>query len=392
MSVNAPIAILGGGIMGCSLALSLSMRGQSSILIEAAPSLLQGASRWNEGKIHLGYLYAASGNLATARAVLDGGLTFQSLIENYLETSIAAAIAPGADTYLLHRDSVISTHEAVEYIDQMERLCASYDRGPAHRMPDSEIDELADLNLIRAGWRVPEYSIDTIALADAISARVLTDPRVTLRLNTRVSAVVPDTSGDGYHIQFDDGQSLRAATVCNALWSHRPMIDQTCLGSTDPSPHHRYRVSAFLEGVNTVEIPSMVVAFGPFGDVKNYGNGRFYASWYPAGLLAQSETIPPPEIGSLDAAKRTAIAHGIKEGLGGVLRGVSDIFEAAEAIRIEGGWVYAQGRGSIDQRGASIHARDRWGVMSRNGYISIDTGKYSTAPWIAEHIAENLIG
>ena len=48
------VAVLGAGIMGCSAALCLARRGARVTLLDAAPRPCVGASRWNEGKIHLG--------------------------------------------------------------------------------------------------------------------------------------------------------------------------------------------------------------------------------------------------------------------------------------------------------------------------------------------------
>ena len=53
-------------------------------MFDKAPLPLRGASRWNEGKIHLGYLYAADPSLETARRVLPGGLAFRRLVESLI--------------------------------------------------------------------------------------------------------------------------------------------------------------------------------------------------------------------------------------------------------------------------------------------------------------------
>jgi hypothetical protein len=42
------------------------------------------ASRWNEGKIHLGYLYANDASLDTARRMIPGGLAFADLMQELL--------------------------------------------------------------------------------------------------------------------------------------------------------------------------------------------------------------------------------------------------------------------------------------------------------------------
>lgn len=44
------VAILGGGMLGACTALELARRGHRVTLIEGADRILQGASRWNEGK------------------------------------------------------------------------------------------------------------------------------------------------------------------------------------------------------------------------------------------------------------------------------------------------------------------------------------------------------
>ncbi|HEX8944702.1 MAG TPA: FAD-dependent oxidoreductase, partial [Gemmatimonadaceae bacterium] len=64
------IAILGGGMLGVCTALELARRGRPVTLIEGATRLLDGASRWNEGKIHLGFLYAADPTLSTATRLI----------------------------------------------------------------------------------------------------------------------------------------------------------------------------------------------------------------------------------------------------------------------------------------------------------------------------------
>ena len=54
------IAILGGGMFGVCAALALARRGQPVVLIEGADEILEGAGRWNEGKVHLSARHRAS--------------------------------------------------------------------------------------------------------------------------------------------------------------------------------------------------------------------------------------------------------------------------------------------------------------------------------------------
>ena len=105
-SPSLHVAVLGAGIMGASTSLFLARRGARVTLFDAAKAPFSGASRWNEGKIHLGFLYAADPSLRTARRILPGGLAFRRLVEDLVGRSLEPAITPGDDLYLVHRDSV----------------------------------------------------------------------------------------------------------------------------------------------------------------------------------------------------------------------------------------------------------------------------------------------
>jgi hypothetical protein len=94
------IAILGGGILGTCTALELARRGRRSTLFEGQSSLLQGASRWNEGKIHLGFLYAGDPTLRTAQRLIPGGLAFAGLVERLIQRSL--------DEFVTEEDDILS--------------------------------------------------------------------------------------------------------------------------------------------------------------------------------------------------------------------------------------------------------------------------------------------
>jgi hypothetical protein len=65
---------------------------------------------------------------------------------------------------------------------------------------------------------------------------------------------------------------------------------------------------------------------------------------------------------------------------------VARLGDSAESIEVHAGWVYAIGSGSLADR-TRPHRRDQFVLTSDRGYISVDTGKYSIAPWLAERVA-----
>ena len=75
-----------------------------------------------------------------------------------------------------------------------------------------------------------------------------------------------------------------------------------------------------------------------------------------------------------------------------VLPGIGRVFDDAEALTVHGGFVFARGTGALDDRRSGLHRRDRYGVQRRGTYYSVDTGKYSTAPWLAQVLATEIAG
>ena len=68
------VAVLGGGLQGACVALELSRHGVKVDLYEKSDQCLSQASAHNEGKMHLGYVYANDRSLRTARTAPDEAL------------------------------------------------------------------------------------------------------------------------------------------------------------------------------------------------------------------------------------------------------------------------------------------------------------------------------
>src|SRR4029453_13831563 len=110
---------------------------------------------------------------------------------------------------------------------------------------------------------------------------------------------------------------------------------------------NRYRVSLFVETVRPLDFPSVIVATGPFGDIKNYDGTHFYISWYPAGLLLESEDVMPSPPTGGDAEKKEMIVDAVRAGITAILPGAAEIFDATGQLSVEGGWVFAYGQGTL---------------------------------------------
>jgi glycine/D-amino acid oxidase-like deaminating enzyme len=394
------VAVLGAGIMGGSTALHLARLGVPVTVFDHENAPFRGASRWNEGKIHLGFLYAADPTLDTARAVLPGGLDFKDQVEALTAIALGPVTTPGDDLYLVHRDSVTAPDAMSRYFAAVAQLVRSHPK--AHRyltdassrgvepLSSAELFDIADPSVVVAGFRVPERSDDTNRVADAFVDALDGEPLVELCLGRHVTGVAPaGERRDRWRLYTTDGRDGDGPfdAVVNALWEGRPRIDRTVGHRPDAAEHPRYRVSLFVRTATALESPSAVLAVGAFGDVKNYNGRDFYLSWYPAGLLARAEAVDPPPVPALSDGERTRIATQVFATLGDVLPWVRGIERAASEVRVQGGWVYSQGGGSLDDPVAAVHRRNRLGITRLGSYFSVDTGKYSVAPTLAGRLA-----
>ena len=396
MSAARPtrVAVLGAGLMGSATALFLARGGCTVTLFEQAEAPMQGASCWNEGKIHLGHLYAADPSMRTAREVVDGGLRFRPLVEELIGGSLAATVTPQRDTYLVHPGSVVSAEAMGAYFARLDELLK--ERGgsylgpltPIERLTAGELEALAG-GAVVAGFRVPERSVDTRVVADRIVEALEAEARIDFRPGHRVEGVEPaDGSWEGrWRVRHGAGAEGPYDQVVNALWEGRLLVDASCGLRPEPGWSHRYRLSLFADLERPLDLPSAVLATGPFGDVKNYGNGRFYLSWYAAGLMAEGEEVAPPPIRLPEPAR---VIEEVRRGLTGWLPAFEAVFAAPGEILVGGGWVYARGKGALSDPAASLHRRDLFGVTRRGAYFSVDTGKYSCAPWLARKLADQL--
>ena len=172
----------------------------------------------------------------------------------------------------------------------------------------------------------------------------------------------------------------------------RLAIDVTAGLPIAPGWSNRLRRSLFIGTRTALDLPNAIVAFGPFGDVKSYTATDFYVSWYPAGLACDSFAITPPALRPMGFEQEKRLIVEVQTAIGELLPWTSEIFDLADEIMIRGGYVFAQGRGSLADPRSTLHRRDRFGILRHGQYYSVDTGKYSTAPWLAWCLAKELIG
>ena len=395
------VAVLGGGIMGTCTALLLARKGADVTLFEARPEILLGASRWNEGKIHLGYLYSADASLKTAKQIITGGLQFRSLTEQITGTTLRD-VTQADDRYLVHKDSVVTPAQVNQYFKRLTKLLCdhpdkdkywgSITRTAKARLSDAELEKLSNPEYVRAAFIAPERSVCTQSIADSLSDAIYSEPRIEVRTSCRVVGANQSDERVGYRYNIESVSGFEAFShVVNCLWEGRPKVDATIGVHNLNEPSLRYRCSLFVRTSKEVKAPSAVICTGPFGDIKSYTAEKFYLSWYASGLLCSTNDVLNVRQPSLTETEKAVIIENTFKNLGSVIPASKKILESSTSISVEGGWVFANGRGLLSDPGSSLHRRNRVGIHRTDNWYSVDTGKYSMAPWLASYVSKEIL-
>jgi hypothetical protein len=102
--------------------LSLAERGVDVCLLDRNTRLLSRAAVANEGKVHLGYMYANDRGHSTARMMMRGALAFAPYFERHLGLSKGAITVSRPATYAVHRDSQRAPAEVSHYLSAVHAM------------------------------------------------------------------------------------------------------------------------------------------------------------------------------------------------------------------------------------------------------------------------------
>lgn len=400
------IAVIGGGLQGCGVALELAERGLRVDLFERSSSLMQGASRHCEGKIHLGYVYAADDSMRTARLMAAAASTFLPTVRQWIGTSADKLVTSTPFRYAVHRDSLrscdglASSYEAMAEIVRAEfdgdEIVPGLDVGHVRRLESG--DDWPYGPAIVSAYETSEIAVEPTALADAVEQAVSSHPLITTTCGATVTAVDSRSRTIMWRQDHDTGsESTQAAyqRIVNCSWGSLPKLDSTA--GLIPARSWNFRMKYFvrLGAVEaTAPTPSTTFVLGPFGDVVDFGAAGRYLSWYPAGRLGFSTDLEPPDWKTeLPASASVEIARNIATGLATVMPSIAALRPAVERHGVvRGGLIYAHGSTDLSDNETELHQRHSVGVTSVGPYSSVNTGKLTTAPYFARKVADSLCG
>ncbi len=404
----ASVTVLGAGLQGCCIALELARHGVDVMLLDQDTVPMNRASLRNEGKIHLGLVYANDPTLETARCVLEGALSFHPLLKRWLGESADTIQLSTPFHYVVARDSILSADELENHysaVDSLYRnlLIANSDTNYLGSRPErlfrrlstNELISWYDTRSVDAGFETAERSIDTDHLARLMRAAIEQNPMIVFDGAHRVESVERHENGFTVQCSTPDGpRALTTQQVVNATWENRSKIDAGLgLRRPDGLLHRlKYRVLAQLPNPLS-EAPSVTMVIGRYGDVVVRPDSTLYLSWYPAALRGWSEDIAPPEWweapcrGEVSPEQAQEIAEQVIEAIDVWYPGIGN----AKPFHVDAGAIVAYGRTDVDDTQSQLHDRSQIGVQSIEGYHTVDTGKLTTAPKFALLVARQVM-
>ncbi len=402
------IAVLGGGIQGCCIALALARRGATVDLYDRNSHLLSRTAVANEGKIHLGYMYAGDPTLLTAQMMIRGALTFAPFIEHHLGMAPDKIVVSDPAVYLVHRESQQTPEFIAHYLSLVHGMVceAGVARNRAYfgagfspdlrRWPDDERE--AEFGpAILAAFDTPEIAIDPVALASLLRDRIVSDTSICLHLRHTVQSVDGESGPLSVVSHNGAGENRkRYDHVVNALWDGQFAIDKKRGRHPNRPWLHRLKYGVSFRRPTAIRPRTATVVLGPFGEVVSFQSGLTYLTWYPVCMQGLSGAVtPPPWPVYPDEPKEPHRSRLIQD----TLAALTKLVPALDAldhgnmsdVSVKGGIIVAWGASDIDDRKSELHRRSDIGVMSMGHYHSVNPGKLTMAPYFAECCADRII-
>lgn len=378
------VGIVGGGLVGCLVALRLARGGHRVTLFERNARLLGGASSNNEGKVHVGFTYGLDRTGKTRELMARHGTKFETLLAEVLGAAVSGAIVSRRQHYAVHRDTALDLDGVAAHMAAVADLLG--DPAAARLLPEAEVRRTYGDDII-AAYDVRESSVECAELCALVGQAMATTPGIRVETGVAVAAIDDDGtvrgSGDAVLGRFD--------RVVNAAWDGMPAIERRAGAMTHPLVLRGK--AGFLTRLTAGAIEQAItVVYGPFGDVVPLRDGTMYLSWYPEALMGLTTDMSA----GADWYARTAAAFDFE---GSYRRSVAalevllpGVTFASAPLAIRAGPILAAGETDIKDPRSKLHRRTDIGVYERGNVLAIDTGKLTSAPLLAAEVAAMIAG
>ena len=184
---------------------------------------------------------------------------------------------------------------------------------------------------------------------------------------------------------------MDSGILVNCLWESRLHFD----GQLGIHPDRKwvYRLKHRILGKapsHIASLDSFTCVLGAFGDLVNYDQDLTYLSWYPACMSGWSSEINTPGVwedacnGKLNLEENKVWIYKALQEMDNFLPGMNKF----DVRHIDAGIIFSWGKTDIVDMQSELHQRHNIGVNQHDGYFSIDTGKFTSAPLFANNLKQ----
>ncbi|MBK8504118.1 MAG: FAD-dependent oxidoreductase [Saprospiraceae bacterium] len=392
---KATALIIGSGIQGCTIALQLHRMGYRVKLVEQNATAYNQASLQQEGKVHLGFIYALDTSKKTTDKLLMDALQFGPIIEDLIGEKIDwNRIKSSRFDYIVARDSMMSSDSLLEHYEYLNTQYHNL-RSDQHlhylgeRPQDLFIvpsrDNLTPYNQEKIVMVCPtqEYALRPEDLRQTIVDKIKSSP-IEVITNHEVKSV--QRSSYGFITQClcqEQLVNLESDLVINAAWEEKRRIDHSMGLTEDGIWSLRVKMGLIFRADQIKKWNSFSMVLGSYGDLVVYpAYNEAYFSWYPECMLMQTNELELPS--SWQPTLRSQINSGqLKKAIersGIALGAILSSVEISELVNVKAGAILARGFRSIQDPSSDLHKRHDIPILADNGYFSINTGKFTSAP------------
>jgi len=296
--------------------------------------------------------------------------------------------------YLVAKDSMLSPDEVDTYFQTLQTIYRQYleDENLTYlgKKPDTIFKKISlppqvNPDFFEACFATEEVAIHHKSIKEIIKTKILSE-NISLCLNQRVTAAkrIPNGFMVETHSEDEGVLQLKSDVVFNCLWEGRMILDKQMGMQVEKGYNLRLKYGIIAKPLESDRrLPSFSVIQGPYGDFVNFPQSKeTYFCWYPSSMkgMVIDQSIPT----SWDEACDGKIPQTVRQKLVNenfkhfkrLIPTLSDF----QVLSIKAGVIVAKGHHDIHHMDSKLHTRNESPITQNDGYFSINTGKFTSAP------------